>query len=180
MSSSMILSAVSLYFVIALSVVGFCRTNHWKIGLISDRPAAAVFETFAKLCSFCVLNFAGCFCAFSDETSFEYIRNSLEVTLLSNLEQEDRLPFQGLPLVIVFAPEKSLNQKEIEGLREEGNALANSLQCPFIDVCNDPHGRFTENLVEEALRALIESIRHRSGLLNIYKSAPNNAEPDIR
>lgn len=40
---------------------------------------------------------------------------------------------------------------------------------------------FKDVLIEESLRALIESIRHRSGLLNIYKSVPNNAsEPDIR
>ena len=41
---------------------------------------------------------------------------------------------------------------------------------------------FKHVMVEDALRALIESIRHRSGLLNIYnKSAPSNpGEPDIR
>ena len=41
---------------------------------------------------------------------------------------------------------------------------------------------FNHAMVEDALRALIESIRHRSGLLNIYnKSAPSNTgEPDIR
>ena len=61
-----------------------------------------------------------------------------------------------------------------------------SLQCPFIDISRHPSqsdpnvSRFNESLVEDALRALIESIRHRSGLLNIYKSTPNNAEPDIR
>ncbi len=63
-----------------------------------------------------------------------------------------------------------------------------SLQCPFIDVVReepeedrgDADDHFKEDLVEDSLRALIESIRHRSGLLNIYKSAPNNAEPDIR
>ena len=74
-----------------------------------------------------------------------------------------------------------------------------SLQCPFIDVM-DSEDRAKENtnaavqrsspdsslfkhvMVEDALRALIESIRHRSGLLNIYnKSAPSNpGEPDIR
>ena len=63
--------------------------------------------------------------------------------------------------------------------------LVCSLQCPFIDVSRSKSetnggGRFNESLVEDALRALIESIRHRSGLLNIYKSTPNNAEPDIR
>ena len=70
------------------------------------------------------LDFAGCFCTFCDGPSFEYIRNSLELTLLSNLEQEDRLPFQGLPLVIVFAPDSNLSEKELEKLREEGQALA--------------------------------------------------------
>lgn len=128
---------------------------------------------------------SGCFCTFSNGPTFEYIRNSLEKTLLSNLEQEDRLPFQGLPLVIVFAPDASITREELENLREEGRGLAESLQCPFIDVykeVNDGDDHlFKEPLVEDALRALIESIRHRSGLLNIYKSTPNNtAEPDIR
>ena len=71
--------------------------------------------------SLCV---SGCFCTFSDGLTFEYIRTSLEKTLLSNLEAEDRLPFQGLPLVIVFAADVSLTEKELENLKEEGQALA--------------------------------------------------------
>ena len=72
-----------------------------------------------------------------------------------------------------------------------------SLQCPFIDVTESEDrlketaiaqrsspdsSLFKHVMVEDALRALIESIRHRSGLLNIYnKSAPSNpGEPDIR
>ena len=74
-----------------------------------------------------------------------------------------------------------------------------SLQCPFIDVTesedrlketsnasaqrSSPDSNlFKHVMVEDALRALIESIRHRTGLLNIYnKSAPSNpGEPDIR
>ncbi len=38
--------------------------------------------------------FSGCICIYSDSSSLEYIRSSLEKALLSNLEQEDRLPFQ--------------------------------------------------------------------------------------
>ena len=38
----------------------------------------------------------GCFCVYSDVASFEYIRSSLEKTLLSNLEKDDGLPFQVL------------------------------------------------------------------------------------
>lgn len=76
----------------------------------------------------------GCFCVFSNAESFEYIRDSLEKTLLSNLEQEDRLPFQGLPIVIVMAAETSLSETDYEHLKGEGLNLADNLQCPFIEV----------------------------------------------
>ena len=139
---------------------------------------------------------AGCFCTFSNGPTFEYIRTSLEQTLLSNLEQEDRLPFQGLPLVIVFAADLSVGREEAARLRGEGRALADSLQCPYIDFAavsghaasggasgaSGGDDLFKEALVEDALRALIESIRHRSGLLNICNKNSNNVdqEPDIR
>jgi hypothetical protein len=66
----------------------------------------------------------GCFCVYSNSESFEYIRESLEKTLLSNLKQEDRLPFQGLPIVILFVAESSIDEKEIIRLREEGQNLS--------------------------------------------------------
>merc|ERR1719402_1774656 len=126
----------------------------------------------------------GCFCVYSDVTSYEYIRSSLEKTLLSNLEQEDRLPFQGLPLVILFQSDASLGEKEALHLRDEGQNLADSLQCPFIDVGYEEQVegvRVVAGVVEDALRSLVESIRHRSGLLNI---APASGEgvvsPDLR
>ena len=167
-----------------------------------------------KICILCIVSniffflaFSGCFCVFSDGFSLEYIRDSLEKTLLSNLEQDDRLPFQGLPLVIVLAASSNLPEKELLRLKEEGANLAVSLQCPFLDVTsasnsdpqpggaagsNEPDSVFDREHTEEALRALIENIRHRSGLLKICKqsnsaagnTAPsggtNNSEPDIR
>ena len=66
----------------------------------------------------------GCFCTYSNSSSFEYVRDSLEKTLLSNLEQEDRLPFQGLPLVIVFAADQDIEEKDIIALKDEGQNLA--------------------------------------------------------
>ena len=143
------------------------------------------------------LYFPGCFCVYSDGSSFEYIRESVEKTLLSNLEQDDRLPFQGLPLVIVFASSlATLPEKELLRLKEEGHSLAQSLQCPFVEIHGnnellDP-SQFAPERIEEAVKALIESIRHKSGLLKISKSnaqAPNpntggppgeKGEPDIR
>ena len=66
----------------------------------------------------------GCFCVYSNPETFEYVRESLEKTLLSNLEQDDRLPFQGLPIVILFLPDPSVDESEILRLREEGQSLS--------------------------------------------------------
>lgn len=157
--------------------------------------------------SFRTPNFSpqGCFCVYSNADSFEYIRDSLEKTLLSNLEQEDRLPFQGLPIVIVMAAEPSLSQSEFDHLKAEGLNLADNLQCPFIQVSHDDddqddHGstrteqgpagsspleskqrQFSAPLVSSALRALVTSIQQRAGFLNICQSlAADSCQPDIR
>lgn len=125
----------------------------------------------------------GSFCIYANEDSFEYIRSSLEKTLLSNLEQEDRLPFQGLPIVIMFVPESTIDEMEAIRLRKEGQNLADSLQCPFIDVCIEDleqDKRFPTLLVKDALQQLIQSINHRAGFLNIYQSVIECLEPDIR
>ena len=89
-------------------------------------------------------------------------------------------------------------------LQEEGHNLAKSLQCPYLNVSSSPQDKGNGNndkssdgqgqdlvesqffRMEEALKALIENIRNRSGLLKICKSnvtsgnSANNTEPDIR
>uniref|UniRef100_T1J1J5 Rho GTPase-activating protein 190 n=1 Tax=Strigamia maritima TaxID=126957 RepID=T1J1J5_STRMM len=123
----------------------------------------------------------GCFCVYSSTKTLEYVRESLEKTLLSNLEQEDRLPFQGLPIVILFAADPTTNEKDLLCLKEEGQTLADNLQCPFIDITGEDAGQqFNEAQLRQALRSLVESIQHRAGFLNIYHSLPEAAEPDIR
>lgn len=49
-----------------------------------------VFKFYTKL----LLFVPGYFCVYQDQESFEYIRGCAEKTLLSSLEQEDKLPFQ--------------------------------------------------------------------------------------
>jgi len=121
----------------------------------------------------------GCFCVYSDVASFEYIRSSLEKTLLSNLEKDDGLPFQGLPLVILFQPDSKLAEKDSLRLQEEGQNLADSLQCPFIDEGWDEIKE--GGVVEDSLRSLVESIRHRSGVLSIAPPMTEGAtQPDLR
>jgi len=122
----------------------------------------------------------GCFCVYSDVSSFEYIRSSLEKTLLSNLEQNDGLPFQGLPLVILFQPSSTVSEKDSMRLQEEGQNLADSLQSPFIEESWDSSG--DSGVIEDALRSLVETIRQRAGLLSIAPLVPGKADlqPDLR
>ncbi|XP_077499589.1 rho GTPase-activating protein 190 isoform X3 [Amblyomma americanum] len=117
----------------------------------------------------------GCLCVYSSQQSLEYIRESLEKTLLANLEQDDRLPFHGLPLVMVYAGPAD------PALRQEGINRAKSLQCPFVDV-----GGLDPARLEQALAALVESIQRRAGRLHIYQSLPppppegGTSRPDLR
>ncbi|CAH0558065.1 unnamed protein product [Brassicogethes aeneus] len=120
----------------------------------------------------------GSFCVYSNAESFEYIRESLEKKLLSNLEQEDKLPFQGLPIVLLFLQDSYLDEKEVLKLKEEGQNLADSLQCPFMDISLEQVTE--EQLVSEALHQLVQCIHHRSGFMNINQSVIECTEPDIR
>lgn len=148
----------------------------------------------------------GCFCVFSNCDSFEFIRDSLEKTLLSNLEQEDRLPFQGLPIVIVMALEPGLSEREFEHLKSEGLNLAENLQCPFIemsrpdqkstkssssetnrqesldrkstngDSSQGEEARLSSQIVHGALQTLMSIIRQRTGLLSACHSSVSGVQ----
>lgn len=76
-----------------------------------------------------------CLCIYSNHQTLEYVTDSVEKTLLSNLEaEEDRLPFLGLPLAILYAAEPDSCDEDRSLLCEEGDNRARSLQCPFFDV----------------------------------------------
>lgn len=151
----------------------------------------------------------GCFCIYSNHQTLEYVRESFEKTLLSNLEEEEnRLPFHGLPIVLLFSADANTSDAEIALLREEGEKRATSLQCPFIDVTTAESERlenngalsgdsqslesglsgehqerwFSEECLSRALRALLESVQ-RKGYGQIYQTAslPEKAlNPDLR
>ena len=86
---------------------------------------------------------------------------------------------QGLPLVILFQPETKLSEKDSLMLREEGQNLADSLQCPFLD---EDWDEIKEGaVIEDSLRALVESIRARSSnVLSIAPPTHSDQSPDLR
>ncbi|VVC36948.1 Hypothetical protein CINCED_3A007446 [Cinara cedri] len=123
----------------------------------------------------------GCICIYSNSESFEYIRESFEKTLLSNLEKDDKLPFQGLPIILLYISESGIGQKDLT-LLEEGQSLADSLQCPFIEMPMESgdSSMFNTDLISKAMKLLVEGITHRIGFLNEYQSIMEQSDPDIR
>lgn len=65
---------------------------------------------------------SGLICIYSNQMSSEYLKDSIERSLLCNLELEDK--FESLPLVLVYQPEDQKDDNEIELLRTEGQHLA--------------------------------------------------------
>ncbi|XP_063868032.1 rho GTPase-activating protein 190-like isoform X15 [Scylla paramamosain] len=130
----------------------------------------------------------GVVCAYSNEASLEYVRESLEKSLLTQLEREESSPTP--PITVLFAPDPDLDHNASQHLHDEGANLADSppgsLQCTFMDVGPSVGGgegrRFDSSLVTKALRSLITNIQHRNNSLNIYNSAvlPRDSQPDIR
>ena len=64
----------------------------------------------------------GVICAYSNEESLEYVRESLEKSLLSQLEREETVPTP--PITILFAPDPDLDHNTAENLHDEGVNLA--------------------------------------------------------
>ncbi|CAL4066050.1 unnamed protein product, partial [Meganyctiphanes norvegica] len=123
----------------------------------------------------------GVVCAYSNETSLEYVRESLEKSLLRQLEEDEQNP----PVTVLFAPDPDLDHNTAQNLHDEGANLADSLQCTFVDVGGSVGGegrRFDSSLVTAALRSLVTSIQHRNHSVNIFNNGSLNREnePDIR
>ncbi|XP_047517253.1 rho GTPase-activating protein 190 isoform X2 [Pieris napi] len=120
----------------------------------------------------------GYFCVYQDQESFEYIRNCAEKTLLSSLEQEDKLPFQGLPLVVIFVQDDGMDKKELARLQEEGQNLADNLHCSYMEASVNELG--TEALTADAVQELIRANREKASYAHLYRDLIVCYDADIR
>ncbi|KPJ14685.1 Rho GTPase-activating protein 190 [Papilio machaon] len=120
----------------------------------------------------------GYFCVYQDQESFEFIRNCAEKTLLSSLEQEDKLPFQGLPLVVMFVQDEGMDKKELARLQEEGQNLADNLHCSYMEASVSELG--TEVLTADAIQELIRTNREKASYAHLYRDLIVCFDSDIR
>ena len=57
---------------------------------------------------------------------------NLRKTLMSDPQRGEKLPFRGLPVVIVLAHNPDLTDKELSILRDKGQQLADRLVCEAV------------------------------------------------
>uniref|UniRef100_A0A1A9W961 Rho-GAP domain-containing protein n=1 Tax=Glossina brevipalpis TaxID=37001 RepID=A0A1A9W961_9MUSC len=112
---------------------------------------------------------SGLICVYSNQQSFETLKDNLERTLLCNLELEDK--FENLPIVLVYQPQ-DLKETEIDYLRSEGLRLAEMLHCDFID-----HQQNHQKYVYDILNIVIISLRLAE--MKTFESYPPN-QTDLR
>lgn len=124
---------------------------------LSHRIIDGEMETF-KMIDF---QTSGLVCVYSNQASFEYLKENLEKSLLCNLELEDK--FESLALVLVYQPEdSSCEELEIDMLRREGQQLADVLHCLFIDTSLTYYHHRTsqhQNYIYDIINHLIECVR---------------------
>ena len=56
--------------------------------------------------------------------SLMYLVENLRKTLMTDLARGERMPFQGLPVVIILAHNPGLSERDLQTLREDGAKLA--------------------------------------------------------
>ncbi|XP_037941714.1 rho GTPase-activating protein 190 [Teleopsis dalmanni] len=112
---------------------------------------------------------SGLICVYSNQQSFETLKDNLERTLLCNLELEDK--FENLPIVLVYQPQ-DLKENEMEYLRNEGVRLSELLHCDFID-----HNQNHQKYVYDILNIVIFSLKLTE--IKTYETYPSN-QVDLR
>lgn len=122
---------------------------------LTHRIVDGEMETFKRI-DFQTSGLVG---VYSSLASFEYLKESLEKSLLCNLEDS----LESLPLVLVYQPEDSTSDEgEIEMLRREGQQLADVLHCLFVDTSLSYYHHRTsqhQNYIYDIINHLIECVR---------------------
>ncbi|KAK1793002.1 hypothetical protein P4O66_001716 [Electrophorus voltai] len=123
----------------------------------------------------------GFFCVFSSIESLNYIGDGIS-RIRAEVTQSRRERFsQPLPFILILASQRDSVCKNIPILRHQGQQLANKLQCTFIDIPSGTFPRkFNESQVKQALRAVLEGLKHNFDVMNPMPSIKELSETDLR
>ena len=73
-----------------------------------------------------MVHFVGCICVYSSADSLDFILDTVNKTFLS--ASDERLQYQGLPVILMQAYDKNLTEKGMLILQDEGRSLAQRLE----------------------------------------------------
>ncbi|KPP72051.1 rho GTPase-activating protein 5-like [Scleropages formosus] len=143
---------------------------------IEVNPALLLGHSFAP-------NFKphGCFCVFSSIESLNFIGDCVS-RIRAEIAQNRRDRFMPpLPFILILANQRDSVCKNLPILRHQGQQLANKLQCTFVDVPSGTFPRkFNESQIKQALRGVLEGLKHNFDVMSPLPSIKDLSETDLR
>ncbi|XP_028831203.1 rho GTPase-activating protein 5 [Denticeps clupeoides] len=123
----------------------------------------------------------GCFCVFSSIESLNFIGDCIS-RLRADIAQSRRDRFsQPLPFILILANQRDSVCKNMPILRHQGQQLANKLQCTFVDIPSGTFARkFNESQIKQALRSVLEGLKHNFDVMSPMPSIKDLSETDLR
>ncbi|XP_030629114.1 rho GTPase-activating protein 5 [Chanos chanos] len=123
----------------------------------------------------------GCFCVFSSIESLNIIGECIS-RIRAEMAQSRRDRFaQPLPFILILANQRDSVCKNMPILRHQGQQLANKLQCTFVDIPSGTFPRkFNESQIKQALRAVLEGLKHNFDVMCPAPSIKDLSETDLR
>uniref|UniRef100_A0A4W3GRU5 Rho GTPase activating protein 5 n=1 Tax=Callorhinchus milii TaxID=7868 RepID=A0A4W3GRU5_CALMI len=122
----------------------------------------------------------GCFCVYNSSESLNCVSECIErIRNETNVNRKGRF-IANFPFTLILANQRDIG-KNLPILKLQGQQLANKLQCPFVDVPPGTHTRkFHEFQIKQALRGLLESLKHNLNMVSPVPSIKDLSEADLR
>ncbi|XP_026085471.1 LOW QUALITY PROTEIN: rho GTPase-activating protein 5 [Carassius auratus] len=123
----------------------------------------------------------GFFCVFSSIESLNYIGDRVS-RIRAEIAQSRRDRYsQPMPFILILANQRDSVCKNMPILRHQGQQLANKLQCTFVDIASGTFPRkFHESQIKQALRAVLEGLKHNFDMMSPMPSIKDLSETDLR
>ncbi|XP_021429642.1 rho GTPase-activating protein 5 [Oncorhynchus mykiss] len=123
----------------------------------------------------------GIFCVFSSIESLNCIGDCIG-RIRAEIAQNRRERYaQPLPFILILANQRDSVCKNMPILRHQGQQLANKLQCTFVDIPSDTFPRkFNELQIKQALRGVLEGLKHNFDVTSPLPSIKDMSETDLR
>ncbi|XP_010891249.1 rho GTPase-activating protein 5 [Esox lucius] len=123
----------------------------------------------------------GIFCVFSSIESLNCVGDCIG-RIRAEIAQTRRERYaQPLPFILILANQRDSVCKNMPILRHQGQQLANKLQCTFVDIPSGTFPRkFNEFQIKQALRGVLEGLKHNFDVMSPLPSIKDMSETDLR